>query len=91
MLIRSQDKKVIICMSNVTVDINIENEVIAYGNELVADSGVVTLGCYSDEDKVIKVLDMIQAEYQYCEEFRSIPNFRRPLFVFQMPEDESLD
>mgnify|MGYP006885592808 CR=1 FL=1 len=57
MLIRSQDKRILINMDNVS-----SLEVGDDGLRLFADDGetIYDIGEYSTESKVIKVLDMIQ-------------------------------
>ena len=87
MIIRSQDKK------SITTDLNLQ----IYEDELsnmceISNGAYITLGAYSTEEKAIKVLDMICAEYQYAEECKhtgvgSAP----PEFVFQMPSDEEVE
>lgn len=60
MLIRSQDKRILINMDNVS-----SLEVGDDGLRLFADDGetIYDIGEYSTESKVIKVLDMIQEAY----------------------------
>lgn len=65
MLIRSQDKKSLINMDNVT-DLSVVG-----GSEIMAcyttDQGYQRIGKYSDESKAIKVLDAIQGAYaRFC-------------------------
>lgn len=102
MIIRSQDKKYITTDMNLEI---VTNDTVVYtsfedmlnGNDKGSNSKIssinnssgVLLGKYSTEEKAIKVLDMICAEYQYAEECKhtgvgSAP----PEFVFQMPSDE---
>ena len=90
MIIRSQNKKAIVNL-NVIDTIEEHNKHIRYfGGGGMETVGV--LGKYSTEEKAIKVLDMICAEYQYAEECKhtgvgSAP----PEFVFQMPSDEEVE
>lgn len=82
MLIRSQDKKSLINMDNVT-DLSVVN-----GSEIMAcyttDEGYRRIGKYSDKSKAIKVLDMIQDAYKSNSIDGDFP-------VFQMPSDEELE
>jgi len=82
MLIRSQDKKNLINMDNVT-DLSVVS-----GSEIMAcyttDQGYQRIGKYSDEAKAIKALDMIQEfynRYKYDVEMSD---------TFQMPQDEEV-
>ena len=89
MIIRSQDKK------SITTDLNLHikkwNPEKKERIDIFNEKGCL-LGTYSTEEKAIKVLDMICAEYQYAEECKhtgvgSAP----PEFVFQMPSDEEVE
>lgn len=86
MLIRSQDKKSLINMDNVT-DLSVKT--------YVGDSEIMAcyttdqeyyqcIGKYSDKSKAIKVLDMIQDAYKSNSIDGDFP-------VFQMPSDEELE
>lgn len=82
MLIRSQDKKSLINMDNVT-DLSVVG-----GSEIMAcyttDQEYQRIGKYNDEAKAIKVLDMIQEfynRYKYDVEMSD---------TFQMPQDEEV-
>lgn len=81
MLIRSQDKKSLINMDNVT-DLSVVG-----GSEIMAcyttDQGYQRIGKYSDESKAIKVLDRIYDAYAMAN-----INFN---IVFQMPSDEEVE
>lgn len=87
MLIRSQDKKSIVNLNNIRT-VRAEKQkpkdrtmilekyqtiIVAY-----ASSSAVDLGAYESEEKAIKVLDMIQNEFQ---------SELRKHRVFQMPQD----
>ena len=76
MLIRSQDKCVLINMNNVS---SIETG--CGGLKIFADGGetIYAIGKYSTEAKVIKVLDMIQEVYANGH------------IDFQMPEDSEVE
>ena len=87
MLIRSQDKRILINMDNVS-----SLEVGEDGLRLFADDGetIYDIGEYLTESKVIKVLDMIQEAY--CE-FMAVRNddmWCGKESVFQMPEDSEV-
>lgn len=82
MLIRSQDKRSLLNLDNVT-DLSVVsgNEIIAY---YVTNEEYQRIGKYSDEAKAIKVLDMIQEfynRYKYDVEMSD---------TFQMPQDEEV-
>ena len=87
MLIRSQDKKSLINMDNVT-DLSVVG-----GSEIMAcyttdQEYYQRIGKYSDEAKAIKVLDMVQNLYDDKD--------RDPMWygsnrVFQMPSDEEVE
>lgn len=62
MLIRSQDKKELVQMSRILIQV-LGTEVICYDISCIADEGYVRLGKYSSEAKALKVLDMIQGAY----------------------------
>ena len=81
MLIRSQDKKSLINMDNVT-DLSVVSgcEIMAY---YTTDQGYQRIGKYSDEAKAIKVLDRIYDAYAMAN-----INFN---IVFQMPQDSEVE
>ena len=84
MIIRSQDKKKLFNLEQI-------RKIDCETNSVMADD-VSVMGIYSTEEKAIKVLDMICAEYQYAEECKhtgvgSAP----PEFVFQMPSDKEVE
>ena len=62
MLIRSQDKKELVQMNKILIQVS-GTEVICYDISCIADEGYVRLGKYESEIKAIKVLDMIQEAY----------------------------
>lgn len=61
MLIRSQNKKIIIDLCSTTIK-TANNVIFAYGNNLTSDAWDV-LGKYDSEEKCIKVMDMICSVY----------------------------
>jgi hypothetical protein len=87
MLIRSQDKKSLINMDNVT-DLSVVS-----GSEIMAcyttDQGYQRIGKYSDESKAIKVLDMIQACYAdvYTDNQTYFIDYPK---VFDMPQESDV-
>jgi hypothetical protein len=89
MLIRSQDKKSLINMDNVT-DLSVVS-----GSEIIAcyttDQGYQRIGKYSDETKAIKVLDMIQSCYTAFENRTTGSYDYTDCCVFQMPSDEEVE
>lgn len=62
MLIRSQDKKELVQMNKILIQVS-GTEVICYDISCIADERYVRLGKYESETKAIKVLDMIQEAY----------------------------
>lgn len=80
MLIRSQDKKSLINMDNVT-DLSVVrgSEIMAY---YTTDQDYQRIGKYSDESKAIKVLDRIYDAYAMAN-----INFN---IVFQMPQESEV-
>lgn len=69
MIIRSQNKNVIMNMDGVDSIVNINKEV-HFFNGGTDSSGI--LGTYSTEEKAIKVLDMIQGACVKCEALKSL-------------------
>lgn len=88
MLIRSQDKRILINMNNVSsIEVG-DNEL-----RIFADDGetIYDLGSYSTKAKAMKVLDMIQEAY--CK-FMSVKNddaWDGKESVFYMPEDSEVE
>lgn len=100
MLIRSQNKKKITNLSQVTSlvvshDKRIEKwEIIAcYPYFADNDCGFGTLATYFTEEKAIKVLDMIESAYYNLEysKFLGCENDTFAGCVFQMPQDEEIE
>ena len=107
MLIRSQDKRILINMNNVSsIEVG-DNEL-----RIFADDGetIYDLGSYSTREKAMKVLDMIQEAYAdeklvdyttYLQQkeiekmddstILAIRNELMKKAVFQMPEDSEVD
>ena len=87
MLIRSQKKTLMVNMDNVaSICANNGNVVVDYVN-----SEHDSIANYSTEEKAIKVLDMIQNSYQYCEECKYTGvGASQPEFVFQMPQESEV-
>lgn len=88
MLIRSQDKRILINMNNVS-SIEVGDDRL----RIFANNGdaIYDIGEYSTEAKVIKVLDMIQEAY--CK-FMSVKNddaWSGKESVFYMPEDSEVE
>lgn len=90
MLIRSQDKTILLNFSNSTVDYIAKN-----GKDFVIlsleNENRYRLGKYSSEAKAMKVLDMIQEAY--CK-FMSVKNddaWSGKESVFYMPEDSEVE
>lgn len=98
MLIRSQDKEMIINMA-ATNHIYVREVYRPSGNLIDISSDEMRLGYYSTKEKAIKVLDMIQeaySEYQimlnfsvsYLHEFKERTD---GFAIFQMPEDSEME
>lgn len=90
MLIRSQDKEMIINMA-ATNHIYVREVYRPSGSLIDISSDEMRLGYYSTKEKAIKVLDMIQEAY--CE-FMAIRNgdmWCGKESVFQMPEDSEVE
>ena len=88
MLIRSQDKRILINMNNVSsIEVG-DNEL-----RIFADDGetIYDLGSYSNKAKAMKVLDMIQEAYERYE-YEKVFKTGLTLFeTFQMPEDSEVE
>lgn len=98
MIIRSQDKKYLVNMGNISIHA-MDREVICFDTSGIEDSGYISLGYYETEEKALKVLDMIQeaySEYQimlnfsvsYLHEFKEKTD---GFAIFQMPEDSEVE
>lgn len=89
MLIRSQDKTMLINLENI-VNINIAGERIGvvYFQGECAD----TIAEYSTKEKAIKVLDMIESEYLKANKGTAVGHYgfveNR---VFKMPQDDEVE
>lgn len=66
MIIRSQDKKYLVNMGNISI-YAMDREVICFDTSGIEDSGYISLGYYETEEKALKVLDMIQEAYAEVE------------------------
>ena len=84
MLIRSQNKMALVNLDQIdTIVYDDENKVIfAYNPGNIP----MELGDYSDEENVIKVLDMIQEKYLDANGYSYAYNT-----VFQMPEEDEIE
>ena len=84
MLIRSQDKRILINMNNVS-----SLEVGDDGLRIFADNGnaIYNIGEYSTKAKVVKVMDMIQEAYCDFMAVRNGDMWCGKESVFQIPED----
>ena len=87
MLIRSQDKRILINMNNVSsIEVG-DNEL-----RIFADDGetIYDLGSYSTRAKAMKVLDMVQDAYERYE-YEKVFKTGLTLFeTFQMPKDSEV-
>lgn len=88
MLIRSQDKRILINMNNVSsIEVG-DNEL-----RIFADDGetIYDLGEYSTKVKAMKVLDMIQEAYERYEYEKAFKTGLTLFETFQMPEDSEVE
>lgn len=90
MLIRSQNKIGIVNLNQVdTIVYDDRQDVIFAYNP---GNTPMDLGEYTTKAKAIKVLDIIQSQYQYIQECRYIGvGCSQPEFVFQMPQDDEVE
>ena len=88
MLIRSQDKRILINMNNVSsIEVG-DNEL-----RIFADDGeaIYDLGSYSTKAKAMKVLDMIQEAYEGYEYEKAFKTGLALFEAFQMPADSEVE
>lgn len=90
MLIRTQDKRSLVDMTGLTITVNqyaryadTPKEFYVYNVE--CSQSQYALGRYSTFDKAMKVLDMIQEEYENAN------NYYVRNTIFTMPADEEVD
>ncbi len=98
MLIRSQDKKIVLNIDQIVIFVR-DNCILCDGY-VISPGGTNLLGEYSSEEKAIKVLDMIQEKYlSYMEVTGRLsltgdsiiqPNMWVLPKVFQMPQDDEV-
>lgn len=93
MIIRSQDKRSLVTLSNaVNIMVQPDNQIVAIYS---FEHGWDALGDYSTESKAIKVLDMIQEAYENsCTVEAHIPGCTPYMAihstVFKMPKDDEV-
>ena len=87
MLIRSQDKKILANLNNLS-SIFIEESKEKY----IVSLSVRKLGAYSTEEKAIKVLDMIEKFHENIEYTKFMGCGREEIasYIFQMPQDDEV-
>lgn len=90
MLIRSQDKEMIINMA-ATNHIYVREVYRPSGSLIDISSDEMRLGYYSTKEKAIKVLDMIQEAYCDFMAVRNGDMWCGKDSVFQMPEDSEVE
>lgn len=102
MLIRSQDKKILIPVDKFVLTA-VSMWIIATSTENPSSLSLasrIIIGQYSTEKKAIKVFDMIQQSYEnslYCDHaFDNAAQVQRPYIfasntVFQMPQDSEVE
>ena len=94
MLIRTQDRNGLINVDNMIFKVSeskYEYEIICYNTACIADDGYEVIGHYSEKEKALKVLDMIQNAYEEYEYEKAFRNGLRLLETFQMPKDEEVE
>ena len=86
MIIRSQDKTLIVNLNNIDcIYSNRENKIIVFNGEAQSH-----IGKYSTEEKAIKVLDMIQKAYNSIETMKIDKGAWRGNHYFEMPQDSEV-
>ena len=90
MLIRSQDKEMIINMA-ATNHIYVREVYRPSGSLIDISSDEMRLGYYSTKEKAIKVMDMIQEAYGDFMAVRNGDMWCGKDSVFQMPEDSEVE
>ena len=91
MLIRSQDKKVIVNLQSISQFYIVHGDVVAdFNNADNSQNGYVTLGLYDDAEKATKVLDLIQKNYENLEAVHHGFGVGDCSEVFQMPQDSEV-
>lgn len=94
MLIRSQDKMSLVKFENIVVNLKLPDSlnVICWSlQDAQRSGGYFILGKYSTKSKAMKVLDMIQEEYERYE-YEKVFKTGLTLFeTFQMPEDSEVE
>ena len=92
MLIRSQNKKVIAVLENCdSIGVYPVQSIYHICTYNGVEESRSSIGEYSTEEKAIRVLDMIQNSYQYCEECKYMGvGASQPEFAFQMPQDSEV-
>lgn len=100
MLIRSQDKKRLVEMHGLfiteihkRIGAKAEHYIVKYEIFNYENNSELKIGEYSTEEKAIKVLDMIQEEYQKPAYQNMIADNETAIYqikVFQMPDDKEV-
>ena len=95
MIIRSQDKKLLIPLDKFTIGTTKDNYVCATSNLCVSTAEIKAgvLGKYSTEEKAVKVLDMICEKYKEPIVRANYTNEESLIYansVFQMPQDSEV-
>ena len=89
MWIRSQDRKSLIYADRICI-----KSVYSYEIYQQDENGTITLGIYSNEQKALKVMDMIEDRIRLSEMFKLHiyePLNRTDQFVFQLPKDDEVE
>ena len=86
MWIRSQDKKSLVNVSAVEIEVDTNAQVVRGFGDSTSVIDYWELGEYSTEEKAIKVLDMIQELILY-----TYYGGNEPKKLFQMPQDSEVE
>lgn len=93
MLIRSQNKKELIEMTSITINVRTRQSSNKCYIEARQYSNIIFLGEYSTEEKALKVLDMLQEEYLSPIVRNVVGENEVEIYqnkVFNMPEDNEV-
>lgn len=87
MLVRSQNKKCLVDMNTITVQVS-GMMVVCYDTSQVFDDTYICLGTYESEAKAIKVLDMIQKRYVDYQTTHTVANGLATMSLFVKESDD---
>lgn len=87
MLIRTQDKKCLVDMNTITIQVS-GIMVVCYDTSQIFDDAYIRLGTYESEAKAIKVLDMIQKRYVDYKTIHTVANGLTTMSLFVNESDD---